>query len=50
MVNGEVVKFRYPEVVADHFRYRGTVDNQNALRHDRRTKPKFGFESKWGTT
>ena len=22
MVNGEVVKFKYPEVVTDHYRYR----------------------------
>ena len=50
MVNEEVVKFKYPEVVADNYRYRGEVDNQNDLKHDYRNKPQFGFESKWGTT
>ena len=38
MVNGEVVKFKYPEIVADHYIYRGEVDNQISL------------ESVWGTT
>ena len=50
MVNGELVKFKYPEVVADHYRYRGAVDNHNALRHDVWTKSQFGLESKQGTT
>ena len=49
-VNGEIVKFNYPEVVADHDRYRGKVDNHNALRHDERTKYQFFLESKWRTT
>ena len=47
MVNGEIVKFKYPEVVANHYRYRGAVDNHNALRHDVRTKYQFRLESKW---
>ena len=46
MVNGEAVKFKYPEVVADHYRYRGMVDNYNALRHDGGTKYQFSLESK----
>ena len=50
MVNGEIVKFKYPEVVADHYRYRGAVENHNALRHYGGTKSQFGLESKWGTT
>ena len=25
MMNGEVVKFKYNEVVADHYRYKGAV-------------------------
>ena len=49
MVNGEIVKFKYPEVVADHYRYRGAVDNHNALSHDGRTKSQFGLEGKWVT-
>ena len=50
MVNGEIVKFKYPEVVADNYRYRGEVDNKNALRHDGGTEYQFCLESKWGTT
>ena len=41
MVNGEVVKFKYPEFVADHYRYRGAVENHNTLRYDDRTKYQF---------
>ena len=50
MVNGEVVKFKYPEVVADHYRYRGGVENHLLLRHDDRTKSHIGLESAQGTT
>ena len=46
MVNGEVAKFNYPEVVAVHYRYRGAVDNNNAFRPDGGTKSQFGLESK----
>ena len=49
MANGDIFKSRYPEVVADHYRYRGAVENHNALRHDGRTKAQFGLESKQGT-
>ena len=38
MVNREVVKFKHPEVVADHYLYMGAVDNHNTLMHDGRTK------------
>ena len=34
MVNREVTKFNYPEVVVGHYRYRGAVVNHNTLRHD----------------
>ena len=37
MANGEVGKLKYPEIVADHYIYRGAVDNKNDLRHDIRT-------------
>ena len=50
MVNGDIVKFKYTEVVEDHYRYRGVVYNHNALRHDGGTKSQFGLKSKWGTT
>ena len=33
LVNGEVVKFNYSEVVVDHYRYRRSVRNHNALMH-----------------
>ena len=49
MVNGEVVKFKYPEVVVDHYRYRGAVDNHDSSIHVGGTKPQFGLDSKWGT-
>ena len=50
MVNGEVVNFNYPEVVADHQKYRVTVYKHNSLRHDGGTKSQIGLESAWGTT
>ena len=50
VVNGQIAKFKYPEVVTDHYRYREAVDNHNALRHDGGTKSQFGLESKLGTT
>ena len=34
MVNGELVKSTYPEIIADHYRYRLALDNNNVLRHD----------------
>ena len=50
MVNGEVLKFKDPEVVADHYRYKGAVENKNALTNYGGTKYQFGLESKRGTT
>ena len=32
VVNGEVARFNYSEVVVDHYRYRRAVENHNALR------------------
>ena len=46
MVNGKIVKFKCPEVDADHYRYRGELDNHNALRNDGGTKYKFSLDSK----
>ena len=43
MVNEEVVKFNYPEVVADYYRYREAAENQNVLRHDGGTKSQNWF-------
>ena len=50
MVDGEVVKFKYPAIVADHYRYRGAVENCNTLRHDGGEKAQIVLESAWGTT
>ena len=49
MVNGEVVKFKYPEVFTDHYRYRQVVDTHSSLRHDGSNKSHFGLQSKQGT-
>ena len=45
MANGEVLKFQYPEVVADNFIHREEVDSHNELSHDGRTKYQnwFGY-------
>ena len=43
MENREVFKFKYPEVFANNYRYRGAVDNHNFLRHDGGTKSQFGL-------
>ena len=50
MVNGEVVKFKDTEVVADHYRYMGSVVNKNSLSHDDGTNSQIGLESSWGAT
>ena len=50
LVNGRILKFNYPGVVAYHYRYKGVVENHNTLRYHGRTKSQFGLESKWGTT
>ena len=34
MVNWEVVKFKYSDIVGDHYRYKGSADNQNSLNND----------------
>ena len=50
MVNGWVVNFKYPEVVANSYRYRGVVENHNSLRHGGSTKSQIVFNSAWVTT
>ena len=50
MVNGEIVKFKYSSIVANHYRYRRAVDNNNDLRHDGGIKSQIGLESVRGTT
>ena len=43
MVNGEVFKFKYPAIVADHYISRGSVENHNTLSHDNRKKFQTSF-------
>ena len=50
VVNGEVVNFKYPAIVDDHYRYRFAVDNCNALSRYGRTKSQIGLDSAWGKT
>ena len=50
MVNGEVIKFKYSKVVANHYKYEGSVDNHNALMHESGTKSQHILESAWETT
>ena len=50
MVNGGVYKFKYPAVVADNYRYKGTVDNQISLRSYDQTKSQIYLDSAWRTT
>ena len=49
IVNGEVVKFKYPVIVYGNFIYSGTVDNKNELMHDGGTKSQIGLVSLWLT-
>ena len=50
ITNREVVKFKYIEVVSDHYKYRGEVGNKNDLRNDVRTNYRIVLESSRGTT
>ena len=50
MVNGQVVNLKYPVSVVDHYRYRGSVENHNALRHDGGTKSQIGLQIAQGKT
>jgi hypothetical protein len=41
--------FRYPEVVANHYAYRGCVDDHNNKRQDGGSKQGLALESTWST-
>ena len=47
---GQVFNFKYFEFVAGQYRYKGVVENNNALRHYGRNKSQVGLASSWGTT
>ena len=49
IVNGEVFHFKYTKVIADHYRYRGAVDNHNSFRRDYVIKSQIGLKSAWVT-
>ena len=49
-MNGEIVKFKYTEVVADNYRYTGAVENKNDTRHDGGNKSQMFLKSAWRTT
>ena len=48
--NGERSVFKYREVIANHFDYRGAVDFHNSKRHDCGTKHGLSLEETWRTT
>ena len=42
-------RFKYTEVIGNHFSYRGAVDDHNAKRHDCGTKNGLSIERTWST-
>ena len=48
--NGERKTFKYTEVIANHFDFRGAVDFHNSKRHDCGTKHGLSIEETWRTT
>ena len=49
-VNGEVKEFKYTEVIGNHYRYRGSVDEHNSKRHDGGTGNGLSLEKTWHTS
>lgn len=43
------VEFRYKEVIGNHYRYRGAVDEHNSKRHDAGTGAGISLERSWKT-
>lgn len=50
VATGDATKFKYKEVVANHYKYRGAVDEHNSKRHDGGTGDGIGLEASWATT
>ena len=44
-----ITRFKYTEVIGNHFAYRGAVDDHNAKRHDCGTKNGLCLEDSWST-
>ena len=47
MVNVEVLKLNYPEVVADNYRYRDAVENHSSLERYGEIKSQIGLDIAW---
>ena len=45
----KTTRFKYTEVVGNHFTYRGAVDDHNSKRHDCGTKNGLSIERSWST-
>ena len=43
----QVLTLNYEEPFDRHYLYIGVVDNQNAMRHDGKTKHQVGFDNAW---
>jgi hypothetical protein len=43
------VEFKYKEVIGNHYRYRGAVDEHNSKRHDGGTGAGISLERSWKT-
>ena len=50
VANGTRKRLNHPEVVSDPYKYRGSVDNHNALSHYGKTESQIGLYIAWGTT
>lgn len=50
IATGHATSFKYKEVIANHYRYRGAVDEHNAKRHDGGIGDGIGLEASWGTS
>jgi hypothetical protein len=46
---GPAVQFKYKEVIANHYNYRGAVDTHNTKRHDGNTGCGMSLEASWIT-
>jgi hypothetical protein len=46
---GDATCFKYKEVISNHYRYRGAVDEHNSKRHDGGTGCGISLEASWAT-
>ena len=50
IVDGNRITFSYNNVVGNHYKFRGAVDEHNAKRHDGGTNHGLSLEETWQTT